>query len=84
MERLRLTVYEGVQRRKHGSLRASVHGVLQLLRGGGLLGQAAGLQRGHRGAGAVVGADVLLVASAAVLEPDLQQKPTLVAKQRKG
>ena len=66
-----LTVYEGVQRREHGSLRAPVRRVLQLLGGRGVLGQAAGLQRGHGGAGSVVGAHVLLVACSAVLEPDL-------------
>lgn len=74
MKRLGLTVYKGVQGRKHRSLRASVHGVLQLLGGRGLLGQAAGLQGGHGSAGGVVGADVLLVTSSAVLEPDLERK----------
>lgn len=71
MKRLGLTVYEGVQRREHGSLRPAVRRVLQLLGGRGGLRQAAGLQRGHGGAGRVVGAHVLLVASSAVLEPDL-------------
>lgn len=72
MERRGLTVYEGVQCGEHGSLRATVGRVLQLLGGGGGLGQAAGLQRGQGGAGRVVGAHVLLVARSAVLEPHLQ------------
>lgn len=84
VKRLGLTVYKGVQGRKHWSLRASVHGVLQLLGGRGLLGQAAGLQGGHGSTGGVVGADVLLVTSSAVLEPDLERKLyLLVAKQWK-
>lgn len=68
-----LTVYEGVQRGEHRPLRASVGCVLQLLRGRGGLRQAGGLQRGHGGAGGVVGAHVLLVACSTVLEPDLSQ-----------
>lgn len=72
MERRGLTVYEGVQCGEHRSLRATVGRVLQLLGGGGGLGQAAGLQRGQGGAGRVVGAHVLLVARSAVLEPHLQ------------
>lgn len=71
IKRLALTVYEGVQCREHGSLWPSVRRVLQLLGGQRGLRQAAGLQRGHGGAGRVVGAHVLLVASSAVLEPDL-------------
>lgn len=70
-KRLVLAVHEGVQGGEHGPLRPSVGGVLQLLGGGGGLGQAAGLQRGHGGAGGVVGAHVLLVACSAVLEPHL-------------
>lgn len=74
MKRLWLTVYEGVQCGEHWSLRASVRCVLQLLGGRGGLGQAAGLQRGHGGAGGVVGAHVLLVACSAVLEPHLHRQ----------
>lgn len=67
-----LTVYEGVECREHWALRASVGCVLQLLRGRGGLGQAAGLQGGHGGAGGVAGAHMLFVACSAVLEPDLR------------
>lgn len=82
VKRLGLAVYKGVQGRKHWSLWASVHSVLQVLRGRRLLGQASWLQRGHGSAGGVVGADVLLVTSSAVLEPDLGKKCyLLVAKQ---
>lgn len=61
-----------MQRRQHGPLWASVSGVLQLLRGRGGLGHAAGLQGCHGGAGGVVGAHMLFVARSAVLEPDLR------------
>lgn len=72
MERWGLTVYERVQCGEHCPLGATVGRVLQLLWGGGGLRQAARLQRGHGGAGRVVGAHVLLVAGSAVLEPHLQ------------
>lgn len=67
-----LTVYEGVQGRQHGPLRAAVRRVLQLLRDGGGLRQPAGLQGGHGAAGGVVWTHVLFVACSAVLEPDLE------------